>query len=141
VTAAVAVQHALLSFLLMATVGVAFGWAAWRVGRRWGGRAIAFGWAAAVLVATGLMTLQIHRTQAALGFTPAQQARFPVFATFLPMWAAALGAVALVARRQLRTGAERFTPGFAGRSFGAWLLGAFAFFVVYAAFDVAAILR
>jgi hypothetical protein len=86
------------------------------------------------------MTLQIHRAQAALGLTAVQQAGTPVFATFLPMWATALGAVALVPRRHLRAGSERFTAGFASRSFGAWLLGALTFFLVYAVLDIVAIL-
>jgi hypothetical protein len=133
-------QHVLLAFCLMAAAGVAFGWAAWLAGRRWGARAVALAWVLAVLAATGLMTAQIRQTQAALGLT-AQAARTPVFATFLPMWAAALGAVALVVRRRLRTGGTRYTVGLAARSFGAWLLGALAFFVVYAALDIAALLR
>ena len=137
----VVVRNAMISFLLMAAVGVLFGWAIWRAGRWRGGWAMLGGWAVAAVIATALMTFQIHRTQAALGFTSEQHQRIPVFGMFLPLWAAALAAVSLVLRRAMRRGADRFTLALAVRSFGAWLLGALAFFVVFAALDFASLLR
>ena len=133
-------QGALLSFAAMAAVGVLFAWGAWWAGRRWGGRALAVGWVLGAVAATGAMVARVHHTQVALGFTPAQQQRFPLFGTFLPMWALALGAVALVVRRHLRAGAERFTPGLAGRSLGAWVIGVVVFLLAFAALDITAVI-
>jgi hypothetical protein len=129
------------SFFVMAALGVLFGWAIWRAGTWRGARGIIIGWVLSVVGVTALMTFQIHRTQAALGFTPEQQQRFPVFWTFLPMWGVAFGAVALVIRRAILRGEVRFTAGLAARSFGAWLMGALAFFLVFAALDIVSLLR
>ena len=120
---AVIAQRAGLAFLVMGAIGVFFGWMAWYVSKRWGDWGVGLAWAIGALLVTALMTFQIHRTQTALGFTPAQQQRFSVFPTFLPMWATALGAVALTVRQRIRAGAARFTVGIAGRCLSAWLLG------------------
>lgn len=138
---AVIAQRAGLAFLVMGAIGVFFGWMAWYVSKRWGDWGVGLAWAIGALLVTALMTFQIHRTQTALGFTPAQQQRFSVFPTFLPMWATALGAVALTVRQRIRAGAARFTVGIAGRCLSAWLLGVLAFFVVYAILDISPILR
>lgn len=137
----VVIRNAVISFLVMAAVGVLFGWAIWRAGQWRGGWAMLAAWALAAVIATALMTFQIHRTQAALGVTAEQQQRIPIFGMFFPLWAAALGAVSLVLRRAMRRGADRFTPALAARIFGAWLLGALAFLVVFAALDFASLLK
>ena len=134
-------RNIISSLFVLAAVGVLFGWAIWRAGTWRGAQGMILGWVLSVVGVTALMTFQIHRAQAALGFTPEQQQRFPAFRTFLPMWAVAFGAVALVIRRAIRRGEVRFTAGLAARSFGAWLLGALAFFLVFAALDVASLLR
>ena len=137
----VAVGNVVISFVLMALAGVLFGWAIWRAGRWRGGWAMLAGWAIAVFIATALTVFQIHRTQSALGVTPEQQQRVPAFEMFFPLWATALGVVSLVLRRAMRRGADRFTPALAARSFGAWLLGALAFLVVFAVLDFASLIQ
>ena len=129
-----------IAFLVMGAIGVLFGWVIFRVGRWRGGWAMTAGWAAAAVIFTALMTFRIHLAEAKLGFTPEQQARMPIFSMFLPMWAAALGGVTVVVWRSIARGVDRFTPALAARSFGAWLLGAFLFFMVFAVLDVTSML-
>ena len=129
-----------LVFLAVAAIGVAYGWAIWHAGRWRGGWVMLVGWTAAAVIITALMTFRIHVAQAALGFTPEQQGRINIFGMFLPFWAAALGGVTLVVWRAIRRGADRFTLSLAARSFGAALLGALLFFVVFATLDIASLL-
>jgi len=134
-------QNVLLALLTFAAVGLLFAWAAWHAARRWGGAGLAAAWAGGAILAAVLMTARVHQQQAALGFTPAQQQRFPVFTTFLPMWAAGFGGVALMLRGRRRRGTDGFSLGVAGRSLAAFVGGVVAFLLVYAALDVAALLR
>jgi hypothetical protein len=131
-----------IAFVVLAftAAGVVFAWAAWHAGRRWGSRGLAIAWILGAFAITGLMAARIHQQQAALGFTAEQQQRFSAFAEFLPMWVLAFGAVALVVRARLRAGEAKFTAGTAARSLGAFLAGVVAFFLVYAAMDIAALL-
>lgn len=129
-----------LVFLAVAAIGVVFGWAIWHAGRWRGHWAMLVGWAATAVITTALMTFRIHLAQAALGFTPEQEGLINIFGMFLPFWAAALGAVTLVVWRAIRGGADRFTLSLAARSFGAALLGALLFFVVFATLDIASLL-
>jgi hypothetical protein len=120
---------------------VLFGWVLWRVAQRTMGAPLIGVWLGAAVIVTALMTLQIRRTQTALGLSPAQQAWFPVFWWFLPMWVAAFGAIVLTVRRRVRAGSGRFSAGVAARSLGAFWLGIVAYFIVFAALDIAAIVR
>ena len=124
----------------MGAIGVVFGWAIWHTGRSHGGRAMLVGWAAAAVIVTALMTFRVHLAQATLGFSPEQQARIPIFGMFLPLWATSLGGVTFVVWRAIRRGADRFTLSLAGRSFGAWLLGALAYLIVFATLDFTSLL-
>ena len=110
------------------------------MGRRWGSRGLAVVWIGGAFAITALMAVGIHRQQTALGFSAEQQRQFAVFPKFLPMWALALGAVALVLRARIRAGEARFTVTTAARSLGAFFAGVIGFFLVYAAMDIAGML-
>lgn len=86
-----------------AVAGISFAWVGWHVGRRWGARGLAVAWLTSAVAITALMAVRIQQRQAALGFSAEQQQQVAAFPRFLPMWAAALGAVALLLRGQLRT--------------------------------------
>jgi hypothetical protein len=129
-----------LAIVVMAAVSVGFAWVIWRAGRWRGGWVMLVGWAAAAVISTALMQFRIHLAQAAIGFTPQQQGRINIFAMFLPFWATALGVVTFVTWRAIRRGADRFTPALAVRSFGACLVGALAYTIVFAAFDLGSLL-
>ena len=133
-------QSVFLALLAFAAAGVAFAWAAWYAGQRWGVRGLVVAWLVGAIAITALMALRIQQQQAALGFSPEQQRQFVPFPTFLPMWAVALGAVVLVLRARLRAGDVRFSVGTAIRSLGAFVAGVVGFFLVYAAIDVAGLL-
>ena len=128
--------NVVLAFLVFAGAGVVFAWLAWRAAQRWGPRVLLPAWVIGALLCAGLMAARIAQQQTALGFTAAQQSQFSPFVLFLPMWAAGLGAVALVVRRRLRTGRPNFSVGTAMRSLGAFLGGSLAYFLVYAAADI-----
>jgi hypothetical protein len=134
-------QNSLSSALAFSVVGVLFSWVLWRVVQRHARGLVIGVWLGAAVGVTALMTLQIHRTQTALGVSAALTARCPVFWWFLPMWVVALEAVALTVRRRVRVGDSRFSAGVAGRSLGAFWLGVLAYFVVFVALDIAAIIR
>lgn len=138
---AVLAQNGLLSALLFSVVGVLLGWALWRVAQRGSTAALVGAWLAAAVLTSALMTMQIRRTQNALGFTEAQQALFPVFWWFLPMWVAGLGAVALVVRRRVRKGEGQFSAGAAAGSLGAFWLGVLAYLLLFAVLDITSIIR
>ena len=133
-------QNIIVVLLALAAAGIAFAWATWHVGRRWGSRGLAAAWLAGAFAITALMAVRIHQQQATLGFSAEQQRQFAAFPRFLPMWALALGCVVLVLRARLRAGEVRFSVGTAARSLGAFLMGVFGFFLVYAAIDLIGIL-
>lgn len=131
----------LISALVLSVVGVLVGWMFWRVAQRYGRTAVLGAWVGTSLLVTTLLVLQIHQRQAALEFSADQQARFPLFWWFLPMWLVALGAVALTVRRRLRAGGGPFSMRVAARSLGAMWLGLLAYFVAFAALDAAGVVR
>lgn len=133
----------LLALAAFGAVGLLFAWAAWRAARRFGTRGLVAAWALATLAVTALMAARIHQQHAALGFTPVQQNDALVFASFLPLWAAGHGGVALVVQRQVRVDglAAPFTRRTAARSLGAFATGVLLFFLVYIVRGVAALLR
>lgn len=134
-----------LSFLLVpvacAVVGVVFGWLAHSLALRYRTWVVILAWVLVTLAATAAMTARIHQQQTALGLTDEQQARFPVFGMFLPLWAAGLACVAFVARRQAVASRGSFGSRGALASLKAFLLGAVAYLVIFAILDVTSLIR
>jgi hypothetical protein len=97
-------------------------------------------WALATLGATAAMTARIHHKQSALGLT-AQQVGFPVFWTFLPLWAVGLSCVAFTVHRRVIAGSASFGRAAALASFKAFLLGTFAYLIVFAILDIASVIH
>ena len=131
----------LLALVLLLLIGVAFAWVAWYAKKRWGLPALIASWVVSAVAVTGLMVARIHQQELSLGITEAQMARNPLLPMFLPMWAIAFGAVALVIGRQQQGVDAEFTRRLAGRSAAAFLLGVVVFFVIFAARDIGGVLR
>jgi hypothetical protein len=141
VNASFVAQSILLVLLALAAAGILFAWAAWHMTRRWGPRGLAIAWITGTVAITAIMAARSHQQQAALGFSAEQQRAFAAFPRFLPMWAVAFGAVALVLRARLRAREAQFSAGTALRTLGAYIAGVIGFFLVYAAIDFASLFR
>ena len=134
-------QNGLMFALIFSAVGVLFAWAIWHVGRRSGAGLVIGVWLLAAVVVSSLMLIRIRLAQAALGLSAAQQARIPVFWWFLPMWVVAFGAVVFAVRPRVPTTDSRFSASMAARSLGAFWLGLVVYFMLFAALDIAGIIR
>lgn len=122
--------------VLFPLIGLGFAWLAWRIGRAWGGVALAGAWIVASSLATGLMALRIHQQQAALGFTVEQQQRAPIYEWFLPFWLVVFGSVAWRVHSRRHSLSSTFDRSIARSSLGALFVGFIGYFMVFVAYDI-----
>jgi len=94
-------------------------------------------WLVTTALLDGAFVVRLSRRQAELNVPDFLQAPFPAFWLYFPMWAMAVGAVALYIANRHRKGKGGFTLGVALASTGLFLAGVVASSVVFLLWELA----